>query len=88
MLNIFKLFAKKKSGQKANVQTTSNQGGSSSESVVSQENTGAPVVDEARFLNLLAQAEKRRKQAWEYIRKKKTRHTRIPIYTGNPFSPY
>ncbi len=88
MLNIFKLFAKKKSGQKTNVQTTSNQSGSSSESLVSQENTGAPVVDEARFLNLLAQAEKRRKQAWEYVRKKKTRHTRIPIYTGNPFSPY
>ena len=45
-----------------------------------------PSIDETRMLKLLKEAEKKRKEAWKYIQRKKTMHTRIPIYTGNPFT--
>ena len=43
-------------------------------------------LKEAKMLQLLTQAEKRRQEAWKYIQRKKTMHTKIPIYTGNPFT--
>ena len=43
-------------------------------------------MDEQRILGLLKQAEMAKNFAWEKAKKQQQHHTKIPVYTGNPFS--